>query len=165
MNSKEIKEEDMKLTKDDIGKEFENRVGSVFTLVLCSSYNCVLSTSDGGFYICRHDGWIDSVCSDTIDNRLVKRHEPRWWLNQLPDADILDGNWLAIDKSNRIAIFKHEPHINTGDCPFRVWTVEGDNYVNLYGIKNLPKLMDEEWKLSLISIDELRRWQQENYNV
>jgi hypothetical protein len=87
------------------------------------------------------------------------KHEPRHWLSQLPDADLFNAGWLAFDNNDEIewCWYQHEPFITSGVfCP-----EQNGNIHNLIGIK-MPTLTGDEWKLSKISIDELRVWQKEN---
>lgn len=152
----------LKLTKDDIGNKFENTAGIVFELSLVGEHGAVLLSQFGDYVICSLGGLINGGDS-LITNSLVKRHEPRWWLSQLPDADLLDLEWLSIDNDNHIYLYNHEPRILAG-CERWNGGYSSES-TRLSGLKCMPKLKNDEWKLSKISIDELRKWQNDNKNV
>lgn len=143
----------LKLTKDDIGKEFENKAGITFEVCLVGDHGAVLISQFGDYITCSLNG----VISQDDDNLLVNRHEPRWWLKDLPNANLFKGKWIACDRLNRWIIFPHKPVI--GSTGF----YQGGS--ELVGIK-MPLLKPKkcEWKLSEISIEELGKWQKENKN-
>ncbi len=141
-----------KLTKDGIGKEFETEKGMVFEVCLVGGLNAVIQNGSTGFLTCSLIGEIDGS-----KHKLVKRHEPRWWIKDLPDADLIKGKWICFDRRGPWHSFESEP--SNGNLTFYV--EEGFSY-NMNCVKNMPKLNDEEWKLSKISIDELRELQRVN---
>lgn len=151
----------LKLTKEDIGNKFEcNNDGyrRAKLVYISGSDRFCFENSGGGLFVTDEDG--DFVTNKTS---IVKRHEPRWWLSQLPDADLLDLEWLSIDNDNHIYLYNHEPRILAG-CERWNGGYSSES-TRLSGLKCMPKLKNDEWKLSKISIDELRKWQNDNKNI
>jgi len=125
------KETKLKLTKDDVGKEFENQNGAVYTVRLVNQVNVSIESTSGNYYSCHFDGVF---------------HEPRYWLKDLPDADLFIEGVLSIhfDAAQRWAVTYFDGHSHW--LPYA----------------GLPMLDDENIAISLISIDDLRVWQKEN---
>ena len=135
------KETKLKLTKDDVGKEFENQNGAVYTVRLVNQVNVSIESTSGNYYSCHFDGvFHEGVCV------LIKRHEPRYWLKDLPDADLFIEGVLSIhfDAAQRWAVTYFDGH---------------GHWLPYAG---LPMLDDENIAISLISIDDLREWQRVN---
>ena len=136
------KETKLKLTKDDIGKEFLyfGEIAKVCN-VSDSAERFVLSTSTDGFIIVNKNG--ESCTSDSYQ---LEQYEPRYWLKDLPDADLFSKDVSSI-------------HFE-GDMNWYVTDVNGHEHWCPYN--DLPKLDDNDRKLSKISIDDLREWQRVN---
>lgn len=143
----------LKLTKDDVGKEFECELGNVFEITAFDKVNAVAkSKEDNGYFIINHDGSFFAM-GTRLNKKLVKRHEPRWWLSQLPDTNLFDCNWIASDYDGAWYHFNIEPTRIIDGC---FLAHENDSCAqSISGIK-MPKLKGDEYKLSKISIDELR---------
>lgn len=99
---------------------------------------------------------------ESIDGILMlyKKHDDRWWLKDLPDADLFaDFCWIACDNPNGWFLYAGEPNLATNS-----FSAIGMNSAVKLGEK-MPKLTCEEWKQSKISIAELREWQGENKHL
>ena len=158
-NSPEIKdkkETKLKLTKDDIGKEFENDNGEIFTLMHIGTINGVVSDFNGLFRLTPLIVGAGKLDNSVHFERMVKRHEPRWWLKDLPDADLLKYYWVSCDGSGNWFNYSAEPVIHKDDSYFH----SGGPIQSMGCIKSMPTLKNEEWKLSKISIKELKEWQE-----
>ncbi len=81
----------------------------------------------------------------------------KWWLKDFPPALIFaeDVNYLACDKDGEWFGFDMCPM--KSDYAYSCNSIEFE----LFAIK-MPKLTGEEWKHSLIHIDELAEFQTEN---
>lgn len=141
------------LTEDDIGKEFKTQHGAVFTVILVGNFNAIIENGCVGFLTCSLSGDIDGS-----DSNLVKRYESRWWLKDLPNADLFDLrdderlvcsgclSWGVIHKDAKVSD-------------------DGTYWAGGMGVIShikLPKLTGDEWELSKISIEELKLWQDNN---
>ncbi len=102
-----------------------------------------------------------SLSNNDLDMQDVSSPVDRWWLAELPPVEIFndDVKWLAIDSDNDFIVSTHEMKVN----PTGKYWLDIANGVNdtLYMLKT-PKLTGEEWKHSLIHIDELAEFQTEN---
>ena len=149
---------ELKLTKDDVGKEFEccNESYPVSKMVYVSvtGDRFCFENAAGGLFIVDEEGK-----PLLFDTSIIKRHDTRWWLKDLPDADLFAYCWLACDSDGSWFYYKSEPIIDTVN-----FKVQGDiwqQFRHLDGIK-MPELKGDDWKESKISIDELREWQRLN---
>ena len=141
------KEDDkLKLTKDDIGNKFENKKKGIFEVVAVGEHNASLLSKSGVYHSCQLDG----VINTTSDNVLVKRHDPRWWLSQLPDADLFHEDVKLIGCHN------------SKEAGW--WYVVDKNGSNRWLPLVMPKLKAEDYLLSKITPDELREWQEKYIN-
>ena len=136
------KETKLRLTKEDIGKEFlcNGHIAEVCN-ISDSAERFVLYTSTDGFIIVNKNG--ESCTSDSFQ---LEQYEPRYWLKDLPDADLFSKDASSI-------------HFE-GDMNWYVTDVNGHEHWWPYN--DLPKLDDNDRKLSKISIDDLREWQRVN---
>lgn len=78
----------------------------------------------------------------------------------MPSADLFDGEWISCDRAGNDDdwyAYPFEPKI--GETTNR-WVTNNANY-SLRGVK-MPDLTGDEWKLSKISIADLREWQKAN---
>ena len=98
---------------------------------------------------------ISGAASNSL-NDIVSKHEPRPWLKLLPDADIFEDDiYLYCSFSGRWGYSKHSRRINQyGSC----WA----GSITLFSAIKMPTLTGEQWKLSKISIPDLKAWQLEN---
>ena len=102
--------------------------------------NTVVTSSDSGLSLFNDDG--EGLVTDCN----LKIKEPRYWLKDLPDADLFIEGVLSIhfDAAQRWAVTYFDGHSHW--LPYA----------------GLPMLDDENIAISLISIDDLRVWQKEN---
>ena len=139
------KETKLKLTKDDVGKEFKTRAGEVVTMVY--SVECALrfcfETELSGLYVTNEKG---KPSSGVVADEIIKRHEPRYWLKDLPDADAFSESVSCIT------------------CNYKGWYVsKGSSLMSgEYVTNKMPQLTRNDYDLSKISIDDLREWQRVN---
>ncbi len=146
------KETKLKLTKDDVGKEFEIGSGSVFKSLYFKNEQSVLEGPVGDLHVCDSYGYMDYLSVS-----IIKRLEPRWWLKDLPDADtfILFGTkWLTFVGGSWHAS-QDEPILNDDHFHYSPTTIILSHCL-------MPQLKGDEWKLSKISIDDLREWKRVN---
>jgi hypothetical protein len=80
------------------------------------------------------------------------------WVADLPPSEIFHGHWLACDKLDGWFTYERKPHEFIIDG---VWHVQGSGAKSLEGVK-MPLLDGEEWKHSLINIEDLDAWQVRN---
>ncbi len=139
------------LSNAKVGDKFETRNGHAATIIAKAHNNNCLAFSDGSLMLCRNDGTIA-----TSGSIIISKHEPRQWLKDMPDADLIRGQWIACDNNLDWMSYDAEPYIQetTFDSSYEHFVLEG--------FKGMPKLKGDEWKDSKISIDELREWQKEN---
>jgi len=142
-----------------VGDYLNANSGGIYKVVMFGLVNLIvkLKGSDSAPYAtCTMDGYIDEkIC-------IVSKHDRRWWLKDLPDADIFNDGWLAIQADEGWYWFEREPVISSDD---EYYHTNGMFILTpISGIK-MPELADDEWKLSKISIAELREWQDEYINV
>ena len=141
------KETKLRLTIDDVGKKFENEAFAVFEVTGVGTFSASLKTTSAleSVWTCELDGSIHNA-GKYKDNKLVKRHEPRWWLKDMPDADSFSKDVSSI-------------HFE-GDMNWYVTDVNGHDHWLPYA--DLPKLDDNDRKLSEMTIEYLRVWQKKN---
>ncbi len=135
------KETKLRLTKEDVGKKFETSNGCVYSVALVNDENAVIESETGNYYSCDLHG----KCFHGA-NSIIKRHEPRWWLKDMPDADSFSKDVSSI-------------HFE-GDMNWYVTDVNGHDHWLPYA--DLPKLDDNDRKLSEMTIEYLRVWQKKN---
>ena len=152
--SKQKEDNKLKLSKDDVGEKFENDFGQVFKIELCGGADIAVTDNDGYIFVCDYCG----VFENKVTKPLVKRHEPRWWLKDIPDADLFVCNWLACDKGGIWYGFGGEEPL-IFECGY---DDENGRMVTPLKSIRMPNLTSDEWKLSKISIKELREWQLNN---
>lgn len=147
------KETKLKLTKDDVGKEFEIGSGSVFKSLYFKNEQSVLEGPVGDLHVCDSYGYMDSLSVS-----IIKRHEPRWWLKDMPDAGafiLFEIKWLACIGGCWHA-HQDEPIFNNDHFQY------DSHMATILNRYLMPQLKGDEWELSKISIDDLREWQKEN---
>jgi len=88
---------------------------------------------------------------------VVSKIDQRPWLKDMPDAGIFvdEVKWLACDANGYWYAYKEEPELNASG-----WGGT-NNYYNCAAIR-MPSLTGVQWEDSLISIEELREWQEVN---
>ncbi|HHZ70886.1 MAG TPA: hypothetical protein EYN54_11560, partial [Methylococcaceae bacterium] len=79
----------LKLTKEDVGKEVYLTTGEKAVIVL-HHMNTVVTSSDSGLSLFNDDG--EGLVTDCN----LKIKEPRYWLKDLPDADLFIEGVLSI---------------------------------------------------------------------
>lgn len=155
--NKQKEDNKLKLTKDDIGKEFECNYGVTYEVILVGEGNAVLLMDNNTdrypdeYLACSLCGSIDNV------NALVKRHEPRWWLSQFPDADLFNDGWFSCGEKGKWHFTETEPVEFKGG--FYRDNIIGSGKSEYIISLIMPTLKVGEWKLSKISTDELRELQ------
>ena len=131
--------------------KFESECQRTFTVAYVGakeSYWCMESET-GRAYIFGRAG-VDDVASV----RLVKKHDPRPWLKDLPDASLFDrGAVVGIGKLK--------------ECDGGWWyfvhiSDESGDDRRYLPLANMPDLTDEECETSEISIADLAKWQSDN---
>lgn len=136
------KETKLKLTKDDVGKEFLyfGEIAKVCN-ISDSAERFVLSTSTDGFIIVNKNG--ESCTSGSFQ---LEQYEPRYWLKDLPNADLFSESVSCIT------------------CNFNGWYVsQGSSLMTgKYVTNKMPELTPGDLGSSEISIDDLREWQRVN---
>jgi len=137
------------LSKAEIGDEFvcdRDFKGDVVMSVVFvdKSKTCFVLRGDGG-----GDMFVHENGKGIVSGRqgVVSKHEPRWWLKKLPDADLFNADIESI---------KYEMDSEKGN--WYVAAGSGDHWCSF----KMPTLTGDEWKQSKISIDELREWQKAN---
>ena len=149
----DTKEKEMlKLTKADVGKEFDLDNGDFCRVVIVGCHDVVIE-----HYCCHRVASLSGELYDTASSlRLTHRHDSRHWLKDLPDADIFEDDiYLYCSNNYNWCFSKYSKSIHQdGNC----W--EG-NLLCFDGIK-MPKLTGDEWKDSKISIEQLREYQEQN---
>lgn len=138
-----------------VGDEFDS-LNERYELLMKSEKDYVIKGCGARLYIVDRHG--SSYEPDAV--KLMSKHDPRHWLGQLPDADLFDGTYLAVEGIDSLNwyVFNGEPMI-ANDSHF---STNGMFVLQpITGIK-MPTLTVDEWKKSKISIDDLRAWQKEN---
>lgn len=147
----------MKLTKADLGKEFNTKCGLLTIVYIGQEESCATINDDKvkDLYILRNS---NGICADDSEVSIVSRHDPRSWLTDMPNlGDIKDG-WIACDGDGDWCSYTLKPEVGS-----KMFISEFDSYVvNLSIIFNMPTLTGDQWKDSLISVAELKQWQADN---
>jgi len=133
------KENKLKLTKDDVGKEFEIGSGSVFKSLYFKNEQSVLEGPVGDLHVCDSYGYMDSLSVS-----IIKRHEPRYWLKDLPDADAFSESVSCIA------------------CNSKGWYVSRGSMMGHFITNKMPELTPNDYDSSEMAIMDLRVWQREN---
>jgi len=155
------KETKLKLTEDDIGKKFENKARAVFEVTGVGIFSASLKSKETGWesvWTCELDGAIHTG-GMYKDNKLIKRHEPRYWLKDLPDADLFTYDWIACDSDGTWFYYMSEPRSNDVNHVEKGSASEQSGHLDCL---QMPRLKNDEWKLSKISMVELKEWQEAN---
>ncbi|MBL4622881.1 MAG: hypothetical protein JKY89_10825 [Immundisolibacteraceae bacterium] len=135
------------LTYAEVGDEFVDSGGIVHSIVIMGSLDVVtIGKYPAGDYhetFKRCDGsFVERDCGSRP--YLVSKIDPRPWLEYLPDADLFTDDTVYIECNMAGYWFIH--NANTGHkSPIK-----------------LPTLTGDQWKLSKISIVELKEWQATN---
>lgn len=133
----------------------ENKLECVFIASSCDFRYVFTDTEHGGFTgIYNSKGKNNSHCCVDI----VSKIDPRPWLKDMPDAGVFADRfkWLACDRAGKWLF--HET--KAGRSGREVW-LSSYPAASLDAIK-MPTLTGGQWKDSLISIEELREWQEVN---
>ncbi|HHZ71427.1 MAG TPA: hypothetical protein EYN54_14375 [Methylococcaceae bacterium] len=140
------KETKLKLTEDDIGKKFENKARAVFEVTGVGIFSASLKSKETGWesvWTCELDGAIHTG-GMYKDNKLIKRHEPRYWLKDLPDADLFNVGIGGIY------------------CNKAGWFASSGELSGSFITNRMPELTPNDYSLSKISMVELKEWQEAN---
>lgn len=142
---KETKMIDLSTTK--VGDEFVDGNDNIIKIVCVNNYapKKYVGTINGrsaGMYD-KHGKNIDPTCVN-----IVSRYEPRHWLKDLPDA------W----------VFELYETLELSCGSSGVWFAHLRNDTLAIAGPKMPTLTGEEWKLSEISIPDLKAWQEANSN-
>ena len=155
-NKKETKMIDLNHCKID--DKFVTARGLVMTVFAFGHNSVVMRDEEGQFNVFD----IDSGCVITFKTGpqydIVSKHDPRPWLKDLPDAGLFEDGWLAIHADEGWYWFEKEPVISNNEY---YHTNGMFVLVPIMGIK-MPKLTDDEWRDSKISIPDLKAWQEQN---
>ena len=140
----------LKLTKDDIGKEFVNKAGEVDKMVHASNTvtRFCFENNMGSLYLTSASG---TPLYDSLDplferHSIIKRHELRYWLKDLPDADLCSDDVWSIGFA--------------ANMKWYVIDLSGNDHLFPFG--NLPKLDVGGRIATQITIKELKEWQLSN---
>jgi len=138
------KEKMIDLSSTRVGDDYNGQNGAVYSIVITGNNDWVVKdVNTGSHYVLLIDGTFDGY----RNHKLVSKHDPRHWLKDLPDADLFSCNIDTIKM-----------------CEDNGWLYtmnEGMTWHQINVIK-MPTLTGEEWKLSKISIVELKEWQRNN---
>ena len=159
---KKLKETKMiDLSKAKVGDEYlcgSEFNGSVVMSVafIDKSKTCFVLRGDGVGDLFVHEN------GKTIVSRLqgvIKKHDPRPWLKDLPDADLFNYQWLACDEDGSWYYYSSEPKITPVNHHANHDVTEQSGHLDCI---KMPTLTGDQWKQSKISITELREWQETN---
>lgn len=150
-NKKETKMIDLSTAK--VGDEYVDRAGEICKLVYRTDRDTCFEIGSSGLLVTiDHDGG----CGMFQARQLVSKHEPRWWMKYFPNADLFEDDIYLYYSSNGLWCYsKHSKTLNEESLS---WT---GSLICLSGIK-MPTLTGDEWKLSKISIADLKSWQLNN---
>jgi hypothetical protein len=123
----------------DFGKERSNQVMKV---VFVGKDDRVMQTDAGGLHVFNHN----CKSSECGTWKITAKHEPRWWLKDLPDASFFE--------------FYDTYEIRCESNGF--WWANSEKINYPLNKDKMPKLTGDEHKLSKISIPDLRTWQKAN---
>ena len=138
------------LSDSKVGDEFNCRNHNVHKLVYVGIGEYCFNGA-GGLHVVSADG-------KSTELILVSKHDPRHWLKDLPDAGLFadDVNHIAANCQSLWYWYTGVSQ-NEGSC----FIARTGDVERLRGIK-MPVLTGDEWKLSKISIPDLKAWQEQN---
>lgn len=136
-----------------VGDKFLLRGDQIAQIIAINDTQVVMSNDEGFYLNARSNG--RSVEFSEFD--IFSKIDSRQWLKDMPDASVFkdEFKWLACDKDGGWYVYRSKPALNHDN-----WDSVVD-YTGFYALKT-PELTGEQWKDSLISIDELREWQEVN---
>jgi hypothetical protein len=145
---KETKMIDLRTAK--VGDEFVDKNSNIVELVIAD--HSVSRYVGKGVGACGGKVFYGIYTNEgcNVDQRscgLASKHEPRHWLKDLPNTDLFSlykANYIYCDKTFGWKSVSHSQ-----------MTLDLDDEL-------MPTLTGDEWKLSKISIVELRAWQEQN---
>jgi hypothetical protein len=146
-NNKETKMID--LSTAVVGDKFVLNNGKVVSFFARTKMNSICEMEGGYAILYEHDGKFDEGVEHGEASeswRIVAKHDPRHWLKDLPDADLFDEDMDYLDFCGNV---NH----------WRCTDIDG---TYAWMCLKMPTLTGDEWKLSKISIVELRAWQAAN---
>lgn len=141
-----------------VGDKFLLNNGNIVSFFARTKMNSICELETGHAMLYEHNGKFDESveCGNSKDEwDIVSKHDSRHWLKDLPDADLFseDVEFLASDNDSVWWGYGDDPEINGR-------YFEGVDSWPMHPLK-MPTLTGDEWKLSKISIVELRAWQKE----
>ena len=117
----------------------------------------IVSQGDAGYYL---NSRINGKSTELAEFDIKAKHDPRWWLKDLPDADLFRGNWLACSDScdnSEWHVWDEEP--SEGLTSWVKKPCDNIFCERVTAIK-MPTLTGDAWKKSKISIARLKEWQE-----
>lgn len=113
---------------------------------------CFIFEDSTGFLVTDLNG-CDSEGFPVVASKI----DPRQWLKDMPDAGIFAGRFgrLACDNDGEWWAYANKPK------PTEAKWRSGGVFMKA-GLLKMPRLTGDQWKDSLISIEELREWQLNN---
>jgi len=147
------------LSNAKVGDKFVARNDTIVSFLARTKMNSICESNTGRAIVYHHNGQLDESVGAGINNYgwdIKSKHEPRHWLKDLPDADLFsdDVNWIAFDNNQSWWAYPSEPELLIRDF-------EGKGQQQIKAIK-MPTLSGDDWKLSKISIADLKAWQGAN---
>ena len=125
-----------------VGEKFESKIGVIFEIMIIGEFNLIVkSLTNGWLYTVTFKGFSREI-------ELFKKHTPRPWLSQLPDAGLFDESIYSI---------RYEITCGWVFSKFRskeTWMV--------IDLITMPPINDGEAHLTGILISDLAKWQAEN---
>lgn len=149
----------MKITKEDLGKKFNLADGTIAKVIVHASYESVISW---GSKLDNYTSFIALVdnesgaCGEDEEFSIASRHEPRAWLKDMPSFGEIKDGWIARDERGAWYWYDEPPILSD-----RHWD-SSSKCQRLSCAFTLPELTGDQWKGSLISTVELKRWQSGN---
>lgn len=125
------------LSNSEVDDIYIDESGNKFPIALVGDKNAVIKSNSGHYIAVNFCGTGPGAL------QLVKKHDERWWLSELPPADIFCKSFISISCGK-----SGEWHMNRSDgfTP------------TLLGLK-MPKLKGDEWTISGIDIKDLAAFQ------
>lgn len=149
-NKKETKMID--LSTAEVGDELVCSDGDIHEVKYIGAA-ALCTIKDGDLYLF----WLNGVSAERSypkDFVIESKHEPRHWLKDLPDAKRLNDGYFACDSDGSWYFHSDEPELTESQ-----WSSGDESCTSMF---KMPNLAGDEWKLSKISIADLKAWQEQN---
>lgn len=142
------------LSNAEVGDKYIDYYGYEVTVALIAKEEICFTLPDlSGFVVCDLNG-----ANTDGDQVVLSKIDKRPWLKDMPDAGIFSvGQWLACDSDFTWRIHGSESKVD-GEC----FDSPHDYHDYIVLGASMPTLTGDQWKDSLISIEELREWQEVN---